>query len=1179
MLFDRLLAYFKTNIPTIRFVAICFVLSLFTVVRHLGKDFIISFGESSVYLNPFYFNYFSTWEDKLNFGSLYPHQSNIYLFVFAWKLLSIFNFVLHPSVLFIFLSTFLSVLSFYFSAKSVLGNKYALLIMPAALLFGFNPFRLIGPINERLNLLSMFLPLFFATYYKLLHTKKYKYAFILVLLSLFSSSMGANLPVFSIPYVLMFFYFVFFILSEKPSIFTSSGYKQLRFLLPVHLLLLILILVANSFWIFPQIIELYQVFLNSSGGKTLFVANTSGSFFDHWRFLGSWAWRSSHYENLYYSFSKGYYQPFLVLTASFITLLSLINIIRKNKHEKEYLLIFMNLLSVVSFILLAGVKGPFKYPYKLMYTLLPITRMYREPFTKFTPLFAFAICFCLVFSLDILFKKISSVRQRKILLTVVYLAILLNSYPMFTGESMPVKRWNGAQWGTLVKIPDYWKEAVSFIDTEVVSERILIFPFSSYGSSNNWEYGVNVAGNIADFLVTKNILRGWDGDFSATGEVLKSIYAYPLDFNLAKYLAFLGIDTVLLENDLEWRYVRDAVSPSSSSKILTDVGFEKRAQFGLFDKARLLNILNEEVDENLRYELYAQLLGSYGLELYQSSFGDINRRFYIPSSLVKTNAENGELKRILSFNDVPTDVAIYPLDASVTNHAAEYIFGERITNIDTFADLSWNMGWIWPEVNIDPASWRYYLIQVKEFFQKLAPASDYRRKVDLLTWLSVKRVVEIKKYEPSYQVRNKLIKAHTADITEAIRILKDLHDQESGNRYYWESVKKTLLYFNKSVFELSYLQVDNTEEQQLYDSFLAWIYNSISEECSENCYKFNLLDGGDFEVYIGSVDPTYIRESRIDLFDQDDSKIGSLDFSTPQDTGNYWSKVGNFEFEKDKIYKLNIHTVSSPNLIDSYPWRSVAENITSSDNELKMFSQNYLPLEIFKTAEERKLEDSFIVQSAGVYKDIQKWSNYKKYKLSFDYKVSAGILEVSVAENVPNYKKLYVSKQVEEYTKLPLTRKEYIEEPCKSGTDCFVHAETHLNSSPDALNAVLYMRAIPNVGRVAEVVVKNVRLEEISTPTLVLKRTVPVIPVPAPEIVYTKLSPSKYTVTVTNAKAPYTLVFMERFNPWWDLKFEGKELANSSHAVVNGFANSWQILPDDVSGKDSYVLTVEFGLQ
>nr|MBP7927672.1 hypothetical protein [Patescibacteria group bacterium] len=42
---------------------------------------------------------------------------------------------------------------------------------------------------------------------------------------------------------------------------------------------------------------------------------------------------------------------------------------------------------------------------------------------------------------------------------------------------------------------------------------------------------------------------------------------------------------------------------------------------------------------------------------------------------------------------------------------------------------------------------------------------------------------------------------------------------------------------------------------------------------------------------------------------------------------------------------------------------------------------------------------------------------------------------------------------------------------------------------------------------------------------------------------------------------------------------EGKELANSSHAVVNGFANSWQILPDDVSGKDSYVLTVEFGLQ
>lgn len=115
-----------------------------------------------------------------------------------------------------------------------------------------------------------------------------------------------------------------------------------------------------------------------------------------------------------------------------------------------------------------------------------------------------------------------------------------------------------------------------------------------------------------------------------------------------------------------------------------------------------------------------------------------------------------------------------------------------------------------------------------------------------------------------------------------------------------------------------------------------------------------------------------------------------------------------------------------------------------------------------------------------------------------------------------------------------------------------------------------------------------------------------------PQIVFTRINPTKYTVKISNAKDPYLLVFSEAFNSSWkvflsnkefsgeptmanyfngDIKegkhknslfnnsifktLEKKSLAENNHILVNGYANAWYISPQDMNGKKDYEITIE----
>lgn len=119
-----------------------------------------------------------------------------------------------------------------------------------------------------------------------------------------------------------------------------------------------------------------------------------------------------------------------------------------------------------------------------------------------------------------------------------------------------------------------------------------------------------------------------------------------------------------------------------------------------------------------------------------------------------------------------------------------------------------------------------------------------------------------------------------------------------------------------------------------------------------------------------------------------------------------------------------------------------------------------------------------------------------------------------------------------------------------------------------------------------------------------------------PTITYQKINPTKHKVIVSNANAPFFLIFSDKFHTSWkafilnresekltvresyfggsieesyhkniflDSKtfetFNSKSIPEKQHISVNGYANAWYITPIDSGGKNNYEIIIEMSQQ
>jgi len=314
---------------------------------------------------------------------------------------------------------------------------------------------------------------------------------------------------------------------------------------------------------------------------------------------------------------------------------------------------------------------------------------------------------------------------------------------------------------------------------------------------------------------------------------------------------------------------------------------------------------------------------------------------------------------------------------------------------------------------------------------------------------------------------------------------------------------------------------------------------------------------------------------------------------------------GNINYEESLlIYKsvLSGHKMKMEKIDDSAGWKTVFKQIEERMQALKIdydFHNMSYKFKIAKSGEYKvmisedgnleKLSEQYFESgdyslnlpiewiSNNLVNDDLRVDNYLAnsiYRINFDYQASSNI-------------KLIITEDEEaELLKVNLL----------STDENFKHFETYFKSSGEVTG--LDIEFLDQRGNPPKIEYDNFEVQRILEPVLILTKygdekfdTQPI----TPKINFTKITPTKYKVRVGNVLEPYTLVFAESFHPGWKVYLDNqsnqvsktnlfetwgeKSLPEERHSLIDGYANSWYIEPDDVGGQENYVLIIEFAPQ
>jgi hypothetical protein len=622
--------------------ALLFIASLVAIWPYYQSGGILASGECTFSINPDAMQFSSTWFDRWNFGNEQAGLNGFSLFNVVWWAISLFSPIANASIVYVFLSFFLSGLFMYYCLDAILKLREKMFYLPACLLYMFNIYRILGLLNPGVILLFVSMPLFFLFYYRMMNENRWRYIPLLVIVSFASNTMAGNLPVFLMPYVLIAAYFAFYMAFER------NGRKL--DLLIKNAVLLSLFFLVNLYWILPLLGSLFSIY---SGLSTAWVwmMFTSGSFADHLRFMGYWGFRSGNYIVQYYPFNASYDSGVLLFTTFLVTVIALAGLLCKRRGDAR-MKVFFTAIAALSFVLISGIKPPFGPIYDFLYQNVSLFRIVRDPFMKFMPLFVFSICVLLAMSVGCILEKRRKI-TKAVVLTAISAMVLANSYPIFTTEAMPIRLWNAAQTGNIVQVPQYWSDAKVFVERDLLDSRMLVLPYNRYGSSNNWEYGVNVVENVANYLIDKPHIIGWESDISDSGRVTLPLATNMTDrtFAMERYAGFLNSNLALMENDIEWRFPKESNrigTPAGNNRALRMQGYREVAKFGNFTEEALSRIPNDEPYLKVHDALYSELANAPALVLYSLDESYYYPHFYSPRQTIVLNASLDSAKDIVA---------------------------------------------------------------------------------------------------------------------------------------------------------------------------------------------------------------------------------------------------------------------------------------------------------------------------------------------------------------------------------------------------------------------------------------------------------------------------------------------------------------------------------------------------
>jgi len=463
--------------------------------------------------------------------------------------------------------------------------------LSSSLLYMFNPFMIVNnPLNTNFFTVYAVTPLMLALWIKGLDGEKgqTRYAMLIGLLSLAYTTANINPPAVSTIPILLFAYLLYHLLMNRGSTIASLKFAASTCLIYV---------LVNIWWMvtyFPEAIGSNPQIEQAYVGNELFFTLGATKLLEALRFMGSWGWRTVHYQMPYFPFYPTYDTPFFLVITYAVPILAFSSLLltRRWEGKQQRMILFFALMAVVGLFLTKGTTPPFGFLYEWAWRHVPGFWTFREPFSKFTPLTLLSMSILFSASVNAIYNKIADYGKAKgsrwirlasaSIPALVGGMILLIGFPLLNGEVI-WDYWNGSMRSWHVDIPDYWREARAWLSQEDRESRILLLPKAQmYGHVYNWKSGAMFGAPVALVLLDNPLIYFDSGPIRNAEHMANKIYDILQPGNQSDatpLLRLLNVRYVLQQNDLAWDFAGEGSLPPDQMKQILDnqqnISFEK----------------------------------------------------------------------------------------------------------------------------------------------------------------------------------------------------------------------------------------------------------------------------------------------------------------------------------------------------------------------------------------------------------------------------------------------------------------------------------------------------------------------------------------------------------------------------------------------------------------------------
>lgn len=314
----------------------------------------------------------------------------------------------------------------------------------------------------------------------------------------------------------------------------------------------------------------------------------------------------------------------------------------------------------------------------------------------------------------------------------------------------------------------------------------------------------------------------------------------------------------------------------------------------------------------------------------------------------------------------------------------------------------------------------------------------------------------------------------------------------------------------------------------LVDGMFADIFVKLNLDLPDDWiipYDFvNQLDDGAYQVYV----------NRDDVKDLDITLVIDGKSIFPKAEEGEWIRFEDILVKNKPSLPVTIKLNKIPNLVSETKWKTAEQ--TKGEIAVQAKVEGAKQKDQGEDVTTLTVTYSYLGNTSGLIRDISNWRKDSIYIISFDYLTYDQNFLFTLYERGGTKKNRYVSDTYSEILRSKEWRK----------------FSSVILSRNDAQSAFLQIfkdrddiQDENNTEDTKRIDIRNLSVlritdSQIADPRIVFKKVVKVKKTSTPQVIFTKINPTKYKVAVVGAKDPYVLVLSERFNGKWKIFFPNK---------------------------------------